>query len=133
FTVTAYVQNPIKGQTLTLDVPAGLERIEGQEVQKVPPPSAGANSTSLVTWKVKVVNTGTFPLKVVSSNGLSQSKTISIARPESEPERRLSMDLTGSFEPGQEFYVKARLEDQGAGKVPTPKLTLPTGLTETTG
>jgi hypothetical protein len=133
FAVTAYVQNPIKGQTLTVDVPVGLERVDGQQMQTVPPANAGSNNTSIVTWKIKVGQTGTFPLKVTSSNGLSQTKTISIARDEGEGERRLKVDLTGSFEPGQEFTLKARLESSGAAAVPEPKLTLPTGLVASGG
>jgi hypothetical protein len=80
FTVTAYVQGVEKGQTLALELPEGLERIDGTEVQKVPPPVRGV-ITSIVTWKVKVLETGNFPLKVASSNGLSQAKLICIARP----------------------------------------------------
>jgi hypothetical protein len=133
FTVTAYVQNPVNGQTLTLEVPNGLERLEGQQVEKVPPPAQGSNNTSIVTWKVKVLQTGTFPLKVVSSTGQSQTKTISIARPEAEGERRLKVDLTGSFEPGQEFSVKARLEAMGQPTIPEAKLSLPAGLVQTGG
>jgi hypothetical protein len=133
FSVTAYVQGVQKGQTLALELPQGLERIEGSEVQKVPPPSQGALS-SIVSWKVKVLQTGTFPLKVVSSNGLVQARTISIARPEGAPEPRLAVDLSGSFEPGQEFTVQATLVD-GAKSVAadSPVLTLPAGLTQSSG
>jgi hypothetical protein len=131
FAVTAYVQNPTKGQTLTLEVPDGLERVDGQEKQIVPPAAVGSNNTSIVTWKVKVGQVGTFPLKVVSSNGLTQTKTISIAREEGEGERRLKVDLAGSFEPGQEFTVRAKLESTGSAQVPEPTLTVPTGLVQT--
>jgi len=105
--------------------------VGGDEMQSVPPPAAG--NTSIVTWKVKVLQTGTFPLKVVSNNGASQSKTISIARQEAEAEARLKMDLAGSFEPGQEFAVTANLFWPGAGAAPSPQLTLPAGLVETAG
>jgi hypothetical protein len=130
FSVTAYVQNPANGQTVKLELPRGLERSEGDEMQTVPPPGAGSNNTSIVTWKVKVLQTGTFPLKVVSSNGASQSKTISIARQEGEGETRLQTELAGSFEPGQEFTVIAKLTGSGTG---TPALTVPNGLTVTAG
>jgi hypothetical protein len=130
FTVTAYVQAPQKGQTLTLELPAGLERIEGSEVQKVPPLAPGVAS-SIVTWKVKVLNTGSFPLRVVSSNGAVQAKTISIARPEHPQVPRLKVDLDGSFEPGEEFKVTANLSGPDAQSLPV--LTLPTGLNQMTG
>jgi len=117
---------------LTLEVPPGLQRIEGDEVQIVPPLSLGAHS-SIVSWKVKVLQTGTFPLKVLSSTGLSQMKTISITRPEGQPPPRLTVDLSGSFEPGQEFMVGARLASTGPGPQLPPVLTLPQGLSQGAG
>jgi len=127
FSVTAYVQSPIKGQTLTLELPRGLQRIDGDETQKVPPIAPLAPS-SIVTWQVKVLETGSFPLKVTSSNGLSQTKIVSIARPEPAPELRLGVDLLGSFEPGQEFEVVAKLTSTGAAPSSNPTMTLPIGL-----
>jgi len=97
FTVTAYVQGVEKGQTLTLETPQGLERHEGNETQIVPAPVRGV-ITSVVTWKVTVLETGNFPLKVVSSNGLSQAKLICIARPEAATTKMPTMvrsDTTG--------------------------------------
>jgi hypothetical protein len=127
FTVTAYVQGPQKGQTLTLELPQGLERLEGNLVEEVPPLFPGAPS-SIVTWKVKVLETGTFPLKVASSNGLCQAKTISIGRPEGTPELRLTLDVAGSFEPGQECTVEAKLASSGTAPQAEPTLKLPPGL-----
>jgi hypothetical protein len=82
FTVTAKVSNPVKDQTLTLYLPKGLELVECKERQRVPPlPKQAANQTSLVTWKVKILRTGKYALKVESSTGISQSKTITITKP----------------------------------------------------
>jgi len=107
-----------------------------------------AAHSSLITWKIKVLQTGTFPLRVVSSTGQAQSKTISIRRPEGTPPPRLTFDLSGSYEPGQEFMVGARLESSDmagvldrAGPVvarspdratvtSTPTLILPPGLSQ---
>src|SRR5262249_50052149 len=108
------------------------ERVEGEQRQAVPPPAAGGNNTSIVTWKVKVLQTGTFPLRVVSSNGASQAKTISIARPDAEPERRLQVNVSGSFEPGQEVTVHASIPSAGV-MVDDPDLALPAGLSRTSG
>src|SRR5207302_5171360 len=33
FTVTAYVENALDGQSLTLELPAGMARVEGREIQ----------------------------------------------------------------------------------------------------
>jgi hypothetical protein len=131
FTATAYAQNPTKGQTLTLELPQGLARVEGEgdEKQTVPAPVPGSNNTSVVTWKVKVLQTGSFPLKVVSSNGQSQARTISIARAEGEPESRLTVRLAGAYEPGKEFTVEAKLVS--GTKPPALTLKLPSGLVQT--
>jgi predicted secreted protein len=130
FTVTAYVQGPQKGQTVSLELPQGLERLEGDEVQNVPSLAPGV-ANSIVTWKVKVLDTGSFPVRVVSSNGLSQAKTITIARPDGMADLHLKMNLLGSFEPGQEFTVEAMLS--GPETQSRPVLTLPGGLSQSEG
>jgi hypothetical protein len=78
FTVTAYVEDPVPGQNLTLDLPPGMERLEGAAVQPVPPISADGHC--LVLWKARVQKTGEFQLRVRSSTGTTESKTISITR-----------------------------------------------------
>jgi hypothetical protein len=130
FLATTYVQNPLRGQSLTLDLPPGLERIEGQATQNVPPPTDGR---SIVTWRVKVLQTGSFVIKVDSSNGLSAAKEIRIYRPEGFPSAQLSMDLAGSFEPGQSFTVEAKLTSPDFAPMQLPALKLPEGLIELSG
>src|SRR5437868_10375930 len=39
FNVTALVGDPSPGQTLTLELPEGMEAVEGRSLQPVPPPS----------------------------------------------------------------------------------------------
>jgi hypothetical protein len=78
FTITAYVEDPLPGQTLTLELPKGMERVEGKELQPVPPP--GDEGAGLVLWKARVLETGTFPLRVRSSNGLTLTRHITISR-----------------------------------------------------
>jgi hypothetical protein len=80
FSVLAYVEDPQPGQTLTLDLPPGMERLEGKEVQPVPAPGDGGNS--LVLWKGRVSRTGAFALRVHSSTGMTQTKLITISRTE---------------------------------------------------
>src|SRR5262249_40211797 len=46
FSITATVEDPAPGQMLTLELPKGMERIEGSERQPVPP--ARETGTSLV-------------------------------------------------------------------------------------
>jgi len=46
----------------------------------VPPPSNDGNS--IVLWKARVLRTGQFALRVRSSTGVTQTKLITITRPE---------------------------------------------------
>ncbi len=62
---------------MTLELPAGLERIEGREIQPVPPPSADS-ATSMVLWKARVQRLGDYEIKVRSSTGVTQIKHVSI-------------------------------------------------------
>jgi hypothetical protein len=79
FTIAAYVQDPAPGQALTLELPQGMERVEGKEIQPVNPASED-RPESVVLWKARVVKTGDYPLRVRSSTGLTHTKMISITR-----------------------------------------------------
>lgn len=74
FTVSAIVEDPVPSQTLAIELPAGMERVEGAEVQPVPLPNE--NGYSLVMWKGRVTRPGAFDLKIRSSNGVTQTKSI---------------------------------------------------------
>ena len=76
FTVSALVEDPVPSQNLTLELPPGIERIEGDEVQPVPAPAANGNS--VVLWKGRVLHTGDYEIKVRSSTGITQVKSVSI-------------------------------------------------------
>ncbi len=126
FTVTAYVEKPQPGQTLRLELPDGLGRLDGIATQPVA--QAATSDTSLVSWKVQVVRTGTFRLAVHSSTGQYQAKTLTIARPDLG---KLTLDLSGSFAPGQTFQVGAKVTDPTPGQTLT--LQLPPGLQRVEG
>jgi hypothetical protein len=79
FRVTAQVEDPVPGQTLTLELPDGIERLDGKEMQVVPPPSETGNS--IVTWHARMLKLGEFPLRVRSSTGVTQTKVISLEQP----------------------------------------------------
>jgi hypothetical protein len=79
FTLAAHVQDPAHGQSLMLELPPGMERVEGKERQPVPPVDDEGNS--MVLWKARVLNTGQFTVRVRSSTGVTQSKIITITRP----------------------------------------------------
>ncbi|MCI0462608.1 MAG: hypothetical protein L0Z62_37130 [Gemmataceae bacterium] len=78
FTVMAYVDGPATGQSLTLDLPPGMELIEGERVQAVP---AGNEGRSLVVWQGRVQRLGTFPVRVRSSTGVTYTSTVTVERP----------------------------------------------------
>src|SRR5262249_17972809 len=93
--------------------------------------NGGARNTSIVTWKVLVERTGEFKLKVVSSTGLSQAKTISIAQGNAPAGGKLTLDLQGAFEPGQVFSVLGKVNEP-LEKQPLT-LRLPAGLDKIAG
>jgi hypothetical protein len=78
FTITAYVDEPVEGQSLTLELPAGVELLEGKQVQPVPAPLGGGSS--LVLWRARVHELGRYPLRIRSSTGLTQTRTVTVSR-----------------------------------------------------
>jgi hypothetical protein len=79
FTIAVQVPDPAAGQSVTLELPPGMERVEGSERQSVP--AVNAEGNTMVLWKARVLNTGRFALRVRSSTGITQTKIITISRP----------------------------------------------------
>jgi hypothetical protein len=79
FTVSAYVQDPAPGQHLALELPAGVERVEGK--QRQPVPELDENGNAMVLWKARVLRPGRFPIRVQSSTGVTQTKVVTVSRP----------------------------------------------------
>jgi len=79
FSVAAQVQAPAPGQTLALELPAGMELVEGKERQPIP--AVDDTGNSMVLWKARVVDLGRFALRVHSSTGVTQTKIVTITRP----------------------------------------------------
>jgi hypothetical protein len=77
FTVSAVVADPAIGQSLSLELPAGMKRIEGQAIQAVLAPAEG-QEFSAVAWKARVLEPGDYNLRVRSSTGMTQTKIVSI-------------------------------------------------------
>ena len=77
FTISAVVADPGLGQTISLDLPAGIERLEGSEVQPVAPLSLD-QEYSTVLWKARVRQPGSHKISLRSSTGVTQSKIISV-------------------------------------------------------
>ena len=75
-TVVALVSSPQPGQMLTLDLPPGFTRVEGSREQPVPQAMAGRPSP--VTWRIRSSATGRFELKVRSSTGTEQKRSVTI-------------------------------------------------------
>jgi hypothetical protein len=78
FTVAATVEDPVAGQALALELPAGLRLFEGPPVQAVPEPNE--ENRSRVVWRGRADRLGTFPVRVRSSNGVTYNTTITVGR-----------------------------------------------------
>jgi hypothetical protein len=78
FTVTALVNDPPVGQSLTLELPKGLALLEGRDIQPVPQPF-GDPLQSIVEWKCRVLEFGRFPIRLRSSTGVTQSKIVTVS------------------------------------------------------
>ena len=121
-TVVAKVTAPVPGQKLTLRLPPrGLECVSGALEQGVPPAAGGAMGTSSVAWQVKIVTTGRFPVRVESSTGVAQTKTLTIVQQDSSG-GVFRVALDGKFAPGADFNVIASVADPVAGQMLTLKL-----------
>lgn len=78
-TVLALAKNPSAGQSLTLRLTEGLERVAGAEMQTVP--AAGpVNRISPVTWKVRAAKAGTFSVGIESSKGAFHHQGVKIGK-----------------------------------------------------
>jgi hypothetical protein len=80
FTISASIDDPIANQTLELELPKGMELAEGKRVQPVPAPPADSAS-SMVLWKCRLQELGEHTLRIRSSNGITQTRTITVSRP----------------------------------------------------
>jgi hypothetical protein len=76
FTISALVEDPVSGQTLELQLPPGMERIEGAEIQPVP--TSNTSAYGLVLWKGRVTRPGAFDIQVRSSTGVTQTKSVTV-------------------------------------------------------
>ena len=83
FSVTAYVEDPTEGQSLSLQLPAGMERVEGPAVQPVPPPEGSGRS--VVVWKGRVLRPGRYPVRIRSSSGVTETRTVTVTPADREP------------------------------------------------
>ena len=79
FTIVAQVDDPLPDQALALELPVGLDRVDGREIQAVAP--ASETGSSVVLWKARVVRPGDYEIRVRSSTGAVQSKQVMIEEP----------------------------------------------------
>ncbi len=77
FTISATVADPGLGQTLTLELPKGMERLEGKEVQPVAP-LGETQDYSTVLWKARVLEPGQHAIRIRSSSGVAQTKVVTV-------------------------------------------------------
>jgi hypothetical protein len=79
FTVTAYVNDPGPGQSLTLELPDGMVLEESKAQQSVPELQEN-EVQSVVMWRARVLRTGEFNVRVRSSNGVTHQKVVTITK-----------------------------------------------------
>lgn len=69
-TITAQVEHPVRGQSLQIELPPGLERVEGKEIQPV---IAFADlNASFVAWRVRGMRAGDYECTVRSNSGMTK-------------------------------------------------------------
>ena len=71
FAITAYVEDPIDGQSLTLLLPKGIEPIDGKATQVVPLPEEAI--CGVVMWRCRVLEVGTHEIGIRSSHGVTKT------------------------------------------------------------
>ncbi|MBI2806521.1 MAG: hypothetical protein HYX68_16190 [Planctomycetes bacterium] len=76
-TISALVADPAVGQTLALDLPKGIQLLEGRRVQPVAVLSED-QEYSAVLWKVRVTEPGQHAVRVRSSTGVTQTKIVTV-------------------------------------------------------
>jgi hypothetical protein len=77
FTISAVVADPALGQTLALELPKTMQRLEGKEVQPVGPLTEGLEYGT-VLWRARVLQPGDHTIRIRSSTGVTQTKIVSI-------------------------------------------------------
>jgi hypothetical protein len=77
FTISAVVADPALGQTLALELPKTMLRLDGKEVQPVGPLTEGLEYGA-VLWRARVLQPGDHTIRVRSSTGMTQTKIVSI-------------------------------------------------------
>lgn len=79
FTIQAVVEEPALGQTLQLELPDGMTLVEGSPMQ---PASISSDkiATAATLWKARVDRLGDFTVRIRSSNGITETRTITVAR-----------------------------------------------------
>lgn len=78
FTIHTYVTDPAPGQNLTLQLPEGMELVEGRATQPVPP--MNDEGMSLIQWRARVRRPGQFRLGIQSSTGVTQVKLVTVSK-----------------------------------------------------
>jgi hypothetical protein len=79
FTVQASVEEPAVGQTLAIELPPGMTLVEGSSVQPIAP-ATETLATGMVIWRARVDRPGDFSFRVRSSNGITETRSVSVKR-----------------------------------------------------
>jgi hypothetical protein len=77
FTISAVIADPAPGQALTLELPAGMKRLEGKLAQPVAQLTED-HEYSTVLWKARVLTPGEHTIRIHSNTGVTQTKVVTI-------------------------------------------------------
>ncbi len=80
FTIVANVEDPAGNQILNLELPRGIELVEGKRTQPIAQPPADS-ATSTVLWKCRVRELGDFSLRFHSNTGVTYTRRFTVSRP----------------------------------------------------
>ena len=78
-TIAAQVVDPMPGQPLLLELPSGLELVEGKTILPVQQPLPDS-PFSMVLWKCRVRELGAHPIRLRSNNGVTQTKVLTLTK-----------------------------------------------------
>ncbi len=133
FTATATVKNPSHDQGLTLVLPEGLARMEGNARQEVPPlPKGQSEGESKVVWKIRADKAGTYTVAVRSDKEESLSKDVTITPAVAiDGGKLIALAVNGPLVQKQVFTLSATVKNPMPDQHLT--VTLPEGLEKAGG
>lgn len=77
FHIHAFVEAPFPGQSVSIELPEGMTLVDGDATQPAAPATENSDVAALL-WRGRVDRTGDFPIRIRSSNGAIETRTVSV-------------------------------------------------------